>query len=363
MSRAGKGRVRERLRPGAGLLAGLVALSIPVGRASKPAETVAPDALVRVTGGAFSMGDVFGEGQENERPVHTVTLGDFDIARYEVTVAQYRSFVEETGYRTSAEAPVDLQAHREIMERAMSGGLSPDELSALQARILGLSGAGIWDPDARRWTGYDPHLTWRAPGFEQQADHPAVALSWDDAIRFCNWLSTTEGLPPAYDASSGALLDENAAPTSDVSRVRGFRLPTEAEWEYAAREGGMKVRFGNGRDLARSSEIAFDAGAGEFAYLERGAGLGGTVPVGRYPPNRLGLYDMSGNAWEWVSDGYLPYGQEARTDPYVAAGDQRILRGGRWGGDAFETRVFHRSPWVRNDRCNNSGFRVARSAH
>jgi formylglycine-generating enzyme required for sulfatase activity len=148
-----------------------------------------------------------------------------------------------------------------------------------------------------------------------------------------------------------------------VSKVRGFRLPTEAEWEYAAREGGRRVRFGNGQDLARSSEIAFDAGAGDFAYLERGGGPGRTTPVGSYPPNRLGLFDMSGNAWEWVSDRYRPYGREAQTDPYVAVGDEQILRGGRWGGAAFEARVFHRSPWVRNDRCNNSGFRVARSAN
>jgi len=364
MSRARKGAPREPLRPAAFVLAGLVALSVPeAGRAPKPAETVPPGALVRVTGGQFSMGDVFAEGQENERPVHRVTLRDFYIARNEVTVAEFRSFATETGYRTSAEAPVDLEAHRKIMEQATSGGLSPEELTALQARILRLSGAGAWDPDARRWVGYDPHLTWRAPGFEQQADHPAVALSWDDAIRFCNWLSAREGLPLAYDATSGTLLDENGTPTSDLSRVRSFRLPTEAEWEYAAREGGRKVRFGNGQDLARSSEIAFDAGAGDFAYLEGGGGPGRTTPVGRFAPNRLGLFDMSGNAWEWVSDRYGPYPQEARTDPYVTVGDEQILRGGRWGGGAFEARVFHRSPWVRNDRCNNSGFRIARSAN
>ena len=189
-----------------------------------------------------------------------------------------------------------------------------------------------------------------------------VALSWDDAVRYCNWLSEREGLPPAYDLDSGALLDENGMPTSDVSTVRGFRLPTEAEWEFAARERGRTIRFGNGQDVARVSEITFDAGAGDFAYLERGGYPGRTTPVGSHPPNDLGLYDMSGNAWEWVSDRYGPYGEGAQTDPYVGTGDEQILRGGRWGGDAFEARVFHRSAWVRNDRCNNSGFRVARSA-
>jgi formylglycine-generating enzyme required for sulfatase activity len=330
-------------------------------RAQKPADNSPGGDVVRVVGGAFPMGDVFGEGQESEQPVHAVTLSDFSISRYEVTVAQFSAFVGDTGYRTSAEAPMDEEAHRGLMERAMSGGLAPEELAALQTQILRLSGAGAWDPDARRWVGYDPRMSWRAPGFDQGPDHPAVGLSWDDAIRYCNWLSEKEGLPPAYDVDSGGLLDGDGAPTSDVSRVRGFRLPTEAEWEFAARERGRKIRFGNGQDVARSSEITFDAGAGDFAYLERGENPGRTTPVGSHPPNDLGLHDMSGNAWEWVSDRYGPYGEGAQTDPYVGTGDEQILRGGRWGGDAFEARAFHRSAWVRNDRCNNSGFRVARS--
>jgi formylglycine-generating enzyme required for sulfatase activity len=211
--------------------------------------------------------------------------------------------------------------------------------------------------------GYDPDASWRAPGFEQGPRHPAVALSWDDAIRYCNWLSAREGLPPAYDVESGALLDRNGGATSDVFRVRGFRLPTEAEWEFAARERGRRVRFGNGQLVARSAEITFDAGVGDFPYLERGENPGRTAPVGSHPPNDLGLHDMSGNAWEWVHDPYAPYPDgAAETSPPVGNGDRRILRGGRWGGDASEARVFHRSSWLRNDRCNNSGFRVARSA-
>jgi formylglycine-generating enzyme required for sulfatase activity len=168
-------------------------------------------------------------------------------------------------------------------------------------------------------------------------------------------------LPPAYDEDRGALLDEDGEPTADITRVKGYRLPTEAEWEYAAREGGREVRFGNGENIARSSEIVFNADAGEYSYLDRGTYAGRTLPVGSFRPNALGLYDMSGNAWEWVSDKYGHYVGGSQSNPHNQDGDEQILRGGRWGGNAFEIRASHRSAWVRNDRCNNSGFRVALS--
>jgi formylglycine-generating enzyme required for sulfatase activity len=332
-----------------------------VGRGQITSGGIGPEDLVLVRGGTFQMGDAFDEGNADERPVHSVTLTDFYLQRHEVTVAQFRAFVEETGYRTSAEGPMDLETYRNIMRQFASGAVSEEEMKGLHQQILRLSGAGYWDAEARAWTGYNPHTNWRTPGFAQTENHPVVSVSWDDAIRFCNWLSRSAGLPPAYDEESGALLDVSGEPTSDVTTVRGYRLPTEAEWEYAAREGGREVRFGNGQNTARSSEIVFNADVGEYPYLDRGAYEGRTLPVGTYLPSALGLYDMSGNAWEWVSDTYGPYGARSLRNPYVMVGDERILRGGRWGGSAFEIRATHRSSWVRNDRCNNSGFRVARS--
>jgi len=322
---------------------------------------VGPEDLVLVRGGTFQMGDVFGEGDADELPVHSVALTDFYLQRHEVTVAQFRAFVEETGYRTSAEGPMDLEARRKIMEQFASGGVSEEEMKGLHQQILSLSGAGYWDAEARAWTGYNPHTNWRTPGFVQAENHPVVSVSWDDAVIFCNWLSRRAGLPPAHDEETGALLDERGEPTGDVTAVRGYRLPTEAEWEYAAREGGREVRFGNGENTARSSQIVFNADVGEYPYLERGAYEGRTLAVGSYLPNALGLYDMSGNAWEWVSDTYGLYGDGLQRNPYIVVSDQQILRGGRWGGSAFEIRATHRSSWPRNDRCNNSGFRVARS--
>jgi formylglycine-generating enzyme required for sulfatase activity len=244
----------------------------------------------------------------------------------------------------------------------MSGQLSRDEMLELQQEILQYSGAGFWAAEERQWQGYNPETDWTNPGFEQAPDHPVMAVSWDDAVHYCNWLSEKAGLPPAYDLTSGGLLDEVGNSTTDVRRVRGYRLPTEAEWEYAAREGGRDVRFGTGSDTARSSEMNFRGDEAAHPYVEPGSYHEGTMPVASFPPNGLGLHDMSGNAWEWTSDTYVPYDTVALYDPYMTEGRERILRGGRWGGDAFEARVFHRSSWVRNDRCNNSGFRIARTA-
>jgi formylglycine-generating enzyme required for sulfatase activity len=321
------------------------------------------DNLVFVEGGKFEMGDVFGDGRDNEQPVHEVTLNDFFISKYEVSVGQFMIFVEETGYKTSAGGPNDPEARKKIMERFASGDLSEQDRKELHEKFLKLSGAGYWDAEKRTWTGYGPLTNWKNPGIEQTDSEPVLAVSVDDAMHYCNWLSEKAGLPVAYDLKTGNILNKDGNPTRDITTVKGYRLPTEAEWEYAAREGGRKVRFGNGKNIARSSEINFRGDEGDYSYLERGDYLGGTKPVGSYPPSSIGLYDMSGNAWEWVSDNFSEYTQDSQVNPYIAAGNNHALRGGRWGGDADEARVFHRSAWPRNDRCNNSGFRIARSAN
>jgi formylglycine-generating enzyme required for sulfatase activity len=318
--------------------------------------------LIFVEGGTFTMGDVFGDGAENERPVHEVTLNDFYLSKFEVTVAQFSTFVSETAYVTSAESPDDPEERMKIME-LFSGELTEKEMLELHKRFLQYAGAGYWDAEKREWSGYNPVTNWKNPGIEQSHDHPVLAISPVDAMHYCNWLSRKAGLPVAYDLKSGGILDKDGNPANDVTVVRGYRLPTEAEWEYAAREGGRKVRFGNGKNIASSSQINFRGDEGAYEYFLPGEYLGSTRPVGSYPPNSLGLYDMSGNAWEWISDGYSEYTEESLINPYIAAGSRRILRGGRWGGDAFVARAFHRSSWPGNDRCNNSGFRIARSAY
>ena len=350
--------IRFGLNAGSYLL--LLVLGISIWGSDKSIESIS-DYMIYIKGGTFEMGDVFGDGGKNERPVHQVTISDFYISKYEVTVGHFKAFVAETGYATSAECPDDSAARAAIMEQFSSDDLTPQKRSELRERLLRLSGAGYWDAVKRNWIGYNPVTNWKNPGIGQTDDHPVQAISAEDAVHYCNWLSRKAGLPVAYDPATGGILDKDGKPTSDITAVKGFRLPTEAEWEYAAREGGRKVRFGNGKNVAKSSEINFRGDDGEYNYLDRGEYYGGTRPVGSFPPNRLGLYDMSGSAWEWVSDNYAVYGSEAQVNPYITAGYMHILRGGRWGGDAFEARVFHRSAWPRNDRCNNSGFRIARS--
>ena len=318
--------------------------------------------MIYVPGGTYEMGDVFGDGRENERPVHKVALSGFYISKHEVTVGQFKVFAEETGYTTSAESPDDPEVRKVIMERFSSITLTEPERTELHERFLRLGGAGYWDAGTRKWTGYNPLTNWKNPGIGQTENDPVLAISAEDAMHYCNWLSKRAGLPVAYDPATGGILDQDGDPTLDITAVKGFRLPTEAEWEYAAREGGRKVRFGNGKNIVKSSEINFRGDDGQYEYLERGEYIGKTKPVGSYPPNSLGLYDMSGNAWEWVSDKYASYSSEFQVNPYMTSGSKYILRGGRWGGDAFEARVFHRSSWPGNDRCNNSGFRLARSA-
>ena len=237
---------------------------------------------------------------------------------------------------------------------------SEGESRWLVDEILSYSGSAWWDNDNLRF-GMDPDINWRKHFFEQSDREPAVCLSWDDSIHYCNWLSEKEGLPAAYDLKTGELLDENGNPTRDLTLVRGYRLPTEAEWEYAAREGGKQVRFGNGGDIARAGKINYRADAEGISYSEPGEYRMKTTPVGSFAPNALGLYDMSGNALKWVYDYYGPYSVEQSVNPICSEGYKRVIRGCRWGGDASEIRAARRDEYEAANRCDASGFRIARS--
>jgi formylglycine-generating enzyme required for sulfatase activity len=330
--------------------------------AATQGQSAAPDGsrMILVPGGSFAMGDVFAEGEDNEQPAHQVTIAPFYLADAEVSVGQFRRFVGETGYRTSAEGPLNRAAQDSLIRIGMNRELPREVRTAAYDEALGFSGCGWWDPD-RRSFDFDEHFNWANLRFEQTDAHPAVCLSWEDAASYANWVSEREGLPPAYDVENGMLLDAEGNATTDVAVVRGYRLPTEAEWEYAARERGRAVRFGNGTDVARAEDVVFDAGVGDYAYLERGPLRRGTSPIRSHSPNSLGLFDMAGNAWEWVSDFLAPYSQDSQVNPYQTVGRGRAVRGGRWGGDAFELRIAKRFQWQADNRCDASGFRLARS--
>ena len=325
-----------------------------VAAADEPTKSKAED-MVHVEGGTFQMGDVFGEDVQLATPVHEVTLSSFYLSKYEVTVEDFSTFVKETAYVTSAERGQDGADQSAKVP-------APQNQEEYDAR-LAAGGALILDPVARE-TVWGLGASWRNPFFEQSPKDPVVCVSWTDAVNYCNWLSKKEGLPVAYDVETGDLLDAKGEVTTDVTKVKGYRLPTEAEWEYAARERGRKVRFGNGQDVARLAEMNFKASEGEFEYAEKGEVRGKTVPVGSYKPNSLGLYNMSGNVCEWCSDMLARYPKTPQTDPYQRRGmrgPRRAARGGPFAGDASFARVATRVGWVAEDRCNNTGFRVARS--
>ena len=183
-----------------------------------------------------------------------------------------------------------------------------------------------------------------------RGSRPVINVNWWDAIAYCNWLSEKEKLPKAYD-NNGNLLDKDGRVTTDITKVLGYRLPTEAEWEYAAR-GGNKSR---GYQYAGSSTV------GDVAWYDSNSG-NKTQEIGKKAPNELGIYDMSGNVWEWCSDWYGDYSSSAQTNPYNStAGSYRVVRGGSWVNYATLTRVAYRDIYSPTGTYAYLGFRICRT--
>lgn len=250
--------------------------------------------MVPVEGGQFTMGDTWGDGYNDEVPTHDVTITyDYYIGKYPVTFDEFDAFCDATERTKPADAG--------------------------------------WGREKR----------------------PVIFVSWWDAISYCNWLSERAGLSLAYD-SLGNLLDASGDITVNPQEVEGYRLPTEAEWEYAARGGKSKSPFKySGSD---------DAGAVAW-YRENShneiAGRITTWPIGLKTPNVLSIFDMSGNVHEWCSDMYSEYTAQAKANPFVNTGTERVIRGGSFFNIAKLVRVADREsldPALKRDVV---GFRIA----
>lgn len=261
-----------------------------------------PDELLprfaRVPEGEFAMGA--DDGDEDQRPAHTAYVAAFSLAVHATTNQQYAEFVRETGHPAPAvrDVPVVVTPPQELTYR---------ELAAPYV-----------------WRGGElPHDRLR---------HPVTLVTYTDALAYCEWLSSKLSLP--------------------------VRLPTEAEWERAARGNldGRRYPWGDDIDPSRANFLP-EPGLKRYR---------GTRPVGSYAPNAFALYDMTGNVWEWVSDWYAPdvYRQSDRRNPRgPAEGTLRVLRGGSWvTHDVDQLRCSHRHKVPADTYTYSIGFRVAYSA-
>ena len=228
------------------------------------------------------------ERMYNESPRHAVTISrPFYIGAYEVTIRQFERFVSATNYQTTAETDPE-------------GGFGWRE--------------GLWVQD--------PIYNWKNVGFQQADDHPVSNVSWDDAQAYCEWLSREEG--------------------------GTFRLPTEAEWEFACRAGSTTWFHNGDRDegLKLIANIADQSLSKESELVEWGRpwndGFPFTAPVGRFQPNALGLYDMHGNAWEWCVDWYGKsfYKESPEKDPVGPELEAlKVLNAKEWAEEVEKARL------------------------
>jgi formylglycine-generating enzyme required for sulfatase activity len=268
-------------------------------------------------------GETFGPGfYKDEHPRHRVQVKSLYIGRHEVTVAQFRRFVDETGYVTDAEAGTPAPEKRDMRHGARGGYTVDDE--------------GNWI--------LNHNINWRDPGLPQTDEHPVVIVSWNDAQAFCRWLSVKSG--------------------------RRVRLPSEAEWEYACRGatdtlywwGDHPESIGNVANLAdRQAKQMYPKWA-PMGFLNTDDGNLYAAPVGSYGANPLGLHDMLGNVFEWCEDVYhptydgAPSDGTARTEPSESG--HRVFRGGGWGNGPRGSRCAARAEHSAGFRGSDHGFRV-----
>jgi formylglycine-generating enzyme required for sulfatase activity len=291
---------------------------------AQPVVDLRGESQVLVPGGTFAMGDAFDEGYpaDGETPVHPVTLADFRLGATTVTNADFAAFVSDTGHVTDA-------------ERFGVSAVFDQTVRAEPRDIAGRVASAPW------WlavAGADwAHPYGRLSSVHELPDHPVVHVSFHDAQAYCRWA--------------------------------GGRLPTEAEWEYAARGGLEGKRFAWGDELQPEGRWLCNIWQGHFPdHNTEDDGYLGTAPVRSYLPNGYGLWCMAGNVWEWCADWFSPqyYSQAPEQDPRGPAdGVQRVMRGGSFlchDSHCNRYRVAARSSNTPDSSASNIGFRWASDA-
>ena len=252
--------------------------------------------MVLVEGGTYMMGN--NAGNKDEQPTHKVSLDNFYIGKYEVTNKDFKKFVDATGYLTDAEKPDTVRLKKNLPPRGINNGTWK----------TGSSGMEIPLGDSMK---------------------PVSNISWFDAMEYCNWLSKVTG--------------------------KKFRLPTEAEWEYAAK-GGSKCKDYNYAGGNNLDEVAWYVGNSDAK----------SHAIGQKMANELEIYDMAGNSREWCSDWYGD--TYYRTSPEMnppgpEQGKQRVLRGGSWGSQKDRMRISYRNSDLPYNSAADFGFRLAISTN
>lgn len=229
-----------------------------------------------IKGGTFTMGTNEDESYEYEQPAHTVSVNSFYMDETEVTNEQFKAFVDATGYVTTAEQAPDWE---QLKQQLPPGAPAPEKALAPGSLVFVQPLVAVYDvSDVSQWWKWIEGANWKQPegagsSLEGRWNHPVVHVSHADALAYCRWA--------------------------------GKRLPTEAEWEYAARAKREQNRYAWGNDFAPHGSFMANTFQGSFPTSNTMEdGFKGTAPVKSFQPNAWGLYDMIGNVWEWTSDYY-----------------------------------------------------------
>ena len=256
----------------------------------------APSGMALIPAGSFTMGDCMGDGYTSELPLHSVYVSAFYMDKYPVTKS-------------------------------------------------------LWD-EVYNWAithGY----TFDYAGSGKASTHPVQSIDWYDCVKWCNARSEKDGRVPAYYTDAGLSVRYRSGQVAPyVNWSSGYRLPTEAEWEKAARGGASGQRFPWGNTISENQANYYSTGTSYYSYDMSNTGYNPTFNDGVYPytssvgyfaANGYGLYDMAGNVWQWCWDWYGSYSSGSQTDPRGAtSGSDRVFRGGGWGDDAYDCRAAYR---------------------
>ncbi|MEM9895230.1 MAG: formylglycine-generating enzyme family protein [Bacteroidota bacterium] len=316
----------------------------------EPVSDEVPANMVLIEGGAYRMGGRSEQAYQDEFPRHEVEISPFYMDKYEVTNRDFVQFVESTGYITVAEKDISWE---EIVDQLPAGTPKPaDSLLQAGSLIFQQTKEPVDLADYSQWWKWTIGANWRNPtgsgcSIEELLDHPVVHIAWEDAVAYAEWA--------------------------------GKRLPTEAEWEWAASGGNDSQKYPWGDTSVEAAVSLANFWQGTFPAINlESDGFFGTAPVGSFPPNTFGLYDMAGNVWEWCQDKYdfnhydsqlkegkstNPKGSKRYYDPREPYSSKHVIRGGSFlCNDSYCSgyRVSRRMSSTKDSGFNHTGFRCVK---